>query len=186
MKRRKSRIRAKSRKSALKRFIVLHGKQKIIRSYKGTHRGKRIFGFIWELISRYYRNSLVKMFYASKPKKKTPKPFAEFRVFLFETRKISNRSRIIKVLNTTMKYFPSISFANRKGLLRVVIEGEELEEIDEDELQINFKTTGWKKLEFNRCYRYVAFFKKDGTIRKDYNDKQISIMIGKKLKKWFK
>jgi len=184
--RKRSRIRAKTKRLALKRFRVLHGKQRIIRSYKGIHRGKRIFGFIWELVAKYYRNSLVKMYYAKTIKRHTPTPFAEFRVFMFLTRAISNRKRLKKVLTTTQKYFPSLAYAMRKGQITAKIEGEELEQIDEDELYENFKTTGWKTIEFNRCYRYVAFFKADNTIRKDYNDKQISIMIGKKLSKWFK
>jgi len=184
--RKRSRIIAYRKITGLKKFRKMYGKQKIIKVTRQIHRGKKIWNIIWEWISKFYRNSLVRMYYAKKIKRHTPTPFAEIRAFMFLTRKKSHRQRLKKVINTTQKYFPSIAYALKNKLITAKIEGEELEQIDKDELNADFKTTGWKKLEFERVYRYVAFFKPDGSIRKDYNDKEISDMIGLKLSKWFK
>jgi len=62
-----------------------------------------------------------------------------------------------------------IAVSEKEGKIKVEINGFEIEGVDADELLKFFKETR-AKIKFDRIYRYVAFFNKDGTIKADYTE----------------
>jgi len=165
-----------------------------------------------------YRTSLVRMYYATRPKEKTPTPFLEMRAFVITDKPVPDfwLSRLEKELDwlesfvltgTSSKKFKDeiqaglIKFINvPKGIweaevgtitsrMKYTIIGSEFNrKIDLDEAigpakitpedrvsAGNFRSTGLPPEEWNlyEIYRYVAFFKRDGGIKRDYNEREI-------------
>jgi len=62
-----------------------------------------------------------------------------------------------------------IAVSEKEGRIKVEINGFEIEGVDADELLKFFKLSK-AKITFEKIYRYVAFFNKDGTIKADYTE----------------
>ena len=129
---------------------------------------------------QFYRVSLVWMFYAKKPRRYTPDPFAEFRAFVVtRTPKKYPENMLREVLLKLVKLFPSIEQSWKDKAIYVgdrhmnplaetpeeaervnfEIFGYEVEKIDRDEVDATLKTTGLPKPKIDRIYRYVALFR---------------------------
>jgi len=165
-----------------------HGKNKNRANYK---HGKRSKNPLRKARTRkkaskgLTRVSLVWMFYASEQKRNTPTPFAEFRIWLISDKKIPSSKTLKGYMLGLLRKFPSVWFNWRNGTLNAVdskeneptfkmqIIGYEEEKIDADEAQENFKTTGYERGIIGYVYNYVAFFNPYGSIRKEYNARQI-------------
>ncbi|MCD6413579.1 MAG: hypothetical protein J7L54_05495, partial [Elusimicrobia bacterium] len=125
---------------------------------------------------QFYRVSLVWMFYAKKPRRYTPDPFAEFRAFVVtRTPKKYPESVLKKVLLNLVKLFSSVERSWKNKLIyigdarmnplaespeeaeRVNFEifGYEVEKIDRDEVEATLNTTGLPRPKIDRIYRYV-------------------------------
>jgi hypothetical protein len=118
-------------------------------------------------VKEFYRISMVKMYYASfEQQKKTPTPFAEFRVIKYLDRPPTDKDEkdLDDALNRLEWIFQSIWFAKRQGKMRTEIDGLESEKISEGEVRGML----------NQIVRYVAFFKQDGTIKADYDESEIA------------
>jgi len=129
-----------------------------------------------------YRTSLVRMYYAIMPKKATPEPFAEFRVYVITRYKIGSRkayTKMIRVLNRLEYLFMSLREARGKGKIYYVysIEGSEVNKnIDDDEALIDLAKTGLEKPRYNEIYRFVKIMKMRAGFEKmqvSYNEAMI-------------
>jgi uncharacterized protein YecE (DUF72 family) len=130
------------------------------------------------------------MFYSVPPSEVTPKPFAELRVFFFTDKKLTREDLIIAkksmatILKRLMIVFHTLPYAIElkradyeekqeldliRGKLITEIHGFEVEEIDIDEVSQWFKERK-KRLLLNEMYRYARFYRKDGTIKREYDE----------------
>ena len=183
---------------------------------------------------KLYRSSLVRMYYAEKPKTQTPTPFLETRVFMITTRPINwnvwkprmekeldwlefvfeglrSQKFVQKKLNEEIKSRPVkkgrfvVPVGRPERYVRYSIVGEEVNrKIDIDEAvgkippergagitKGDFSTTGlpvseWK---FYTLFRYACFFKTNGDIKREYNEREIRILEGVTIedyKKWLR
>jgi hypothetical protein len=138
------------------------------------------------------------MFYSVPPSEATPQPFAELRVFIFTDIKPTKEEIILAkrgmrvILEKLMIIFPvliellehiepkwkEIDYDERqdidliRGKLITEIHGFEVEEIDIDEVNRWFKERQ-KELLLHQPYRYVRFYKKGGTIKREYDEWEI-------------
>lgn len=122
-----------------------------------------------------YRNSIVLMLYAIEPTSETPTPFAEFRVFNYSTyRKLPNFLDSLKRICVSMLFlFKSTALAYNQEAITMSIEGvENNAEVDYDEFVLDLKNKRVKG--YDKIARYVAFFKRNGDIRKDYNEDELA------------
>jgi len=151
---------------------------------------------------KVWRISLVKMLYGENSRKtsKTPDPFCEIRCFVFSHNKPTIREEKLyvkgleAVINVTENIFLSIVDAKKKGgidedeaewsklaeepisivppspPIEMEIDGMEVEEVDVDEVRKFFKGDS---ISTDELYRYVAFFRPDGSINLDYDEDEI-------------
>lgn len=73
----------------------------------------------------------------------------------------------------TNKEVTVINAVEKRGTMRISIDGMEIDKIDEDEVLSFFKKFA-RKIKFGQFYRYVAFFGNDGRIKIDYDEDSIS------------
>lgn len=161
------------------------------------------------------------MYYATKPKAKTPTPFLELRVWLITTKPVSfniwkprlekeldwlefilsgprSKAFIQKKLNEEIKVGEvkegkfSVDIGTPGNTMRYTIIGMEINrKIDLDEAigtipprrgegitRGNFATTGLPVSEWNfyTTYRYACFFKRNGDLKREYNEREIRIL----------
>jgi hypothetical protein len=124
-----------------------------------------------------FRNMLVRMYYAVEPGKKTPSPFAEFRVFHISEKPITNYREEFVLQSYNLEFmewlFVSVMKAMLSNTIFYEIEGtEENREIDNDEALQNLKSTRLKEPKLCNQYRYVRFIRKDFSDR-EFTEKQI-------------
>lgn len=150
-----------------------------------------------------FRISLVEMFVATQGET-TPVPFLEIRSYMFSDvfPEGMRRHSLLNLLrgwieNIKLNFLPHIFESERADIesepddnvdefrairkatfqSRLVIEGEEISELDRDEIVKGFmKKEDWeKKILFNRDnpYFYVAFYNKHGRIKQEYGDSEI-------------
>jgi len=155
-----------------------------------------------------YRLSMVWMFYTKEIKRYTPMPFAEFRVWLLTRNpRQYTKDQFSKELYRLTKIFWSINVAWHKkeiylgdvdgNPISAQIIGIEVERLDPDEVESNFRTTGLPEdeWEYDRFYRYVCFFQKQAGLKipsnvlrlfrptdeyryKEYNEAKIRMLEG--------
>jgi hypothetical protein len=73
---------------------------------------------------------------------------------------------------TTNKEVTVIRAMEKKGEMRISIDGMEIEHLDEEEV-LNFFKKFILRLKFGEFYRYVAFFGNDGRVKADYDEAQL-------------
>lgn len=141
-----------------------------------------------------YRISLVYMYYAKPPTKKTPDPYAEVRTFVFKThpltrlelqtikkglRAITERTvRLFSIYDALLKdrtyHEEEMKMESIEGKIVAEIHGFEVEEVDYDEVAEYFKSRGRyeipKVIPFDVPFRYVRFYSLDGEVKAEYNE----------------
>jgi hypothetical protein len=137
-----------------------------------------------------YRVSLVWMFYSTPPSEATPRPFAELRVFFFKDKELTrNELRLVRrglraILDGLLDVFHTLAYARGigkadydeelslddiRGKIVTEIHGFEVEEVDIDEVSKWFLERH-KTLLLDEPYRYARFYRRDGTIKKEYDE----------------
>jgi len=149
-----------------------------------------------------YRISYVRLYIADNPTKDTPIPFAELRSFIFlpnkptiyELKLINNG--LEQITNYTENLFQSIVDAKEADSIeqedhileygvrtsfpatpkaRMVIEGFECEQVDEDEVGSHFKDEQLR-LRMHKIYRYCAFADSHGKPEFEYDESDCQYM----------
>jgi hypothetical protein len=150
-----------------------------------------------------WRISFVRMYSAEQhhSKGRTPTPFCELRAFVFLPNKptileLKTLDRgLEQAVNYTETIFQSIYDAKESGAVesedalvekdvrtvfpvtpraKMVIEGKEVESIDEDEVMKYFRSED--KLKYFEIYRYCAFADADGTLSFEYDEDDVKNM----------
>jgi hypothetical protein len=150
-----------------------------------------------------FRCSLVHEYSALEPKKETPLPFCEFRVFIFKNRPLTlieqiTIKRVLRTILEKMRYlFWSIAHAMAvtrnvgydektefnfpiRGNIVTEIHGFEVEEVDYDEVAQYFRSNGTpimpERIPFDIPYRYACFYDEYGMPKAEYNEWDIQRM----------
>lgn len=142
-----------------------------------------------------YRISLVHMYYGLPPSERTPKPFAELRVFVFKDHPLSLieintlKKGLRAILERLAVSIQSINIASLQGKVSVEedqevkmfggkiiteIHGFEIEEVDYDEVAKYFKSyfvyETTPTIPLDEPFRYVAFYDHNQEIRAEYDE----------------
>lgn len=123
---------------------------------------------------RFWRFSKVRQYYAAtETQKKTPTPFAEFRVYKVidkiptQAEEMAEETLLDKALDRLEWVFKSLFYAKRNSSIRTEVQGLESEQISENEA---------RGKDIGRNYRYAAFYGKDGRVKFEYDEDKIAGM----------